>query len=302
MRLDIPRGKYVLAVSGGVDSMVLLDLLAKQAKSQKPKAQSLELIAAHFNHGMRQDSDDDEELVSKIVKKYGVKFEAGRANLGTNTSEETARDARYKFLNEVKKKYRADAVITAHHQDDLIETAIINILRGTGPRGIVSMANNQKILRPLLNISKDEIKKYAELNNIKWREDSSNKDTKYLRNYIRQNLIPKMEEPDKKKLLASINIISKLQGSSRMIIKSLADDIADKECIDRAKFIALPNEVSNELLAHWLRELGVRDFDKSAVSRLTMALKTARPGTKHNVNNDVWLNIKNKSAKFETNR
>src|SRR5438270_2251525 len=118
MKVNVPPGRYVLAVSGGVDSMVLLDLLAKLP--------GLELVVAHFNHGIRPESVNDEELVANRAKRLNLPLELGYASLGQGASEATARQARYQFLEAVQKKYKAKAIITAHHQDDWIETAVIN--------------------------------------------------------------------------------------------------------------------------------------------------------------------------------
>src|SRR4051812_6590366 len=111
MEVSMPAGRYVLAVSGGVDSMVLLHILST--------TDEVELIVAHFNHGIRQDSDKDEELVKDAAKQYGLQIEIANGKLGPTASEEQARTARYKFLNSIQKKYKAVAIITAHHEDDL---------------------------------------------------------------------------------------------------------------------------------------------------------------------------------------
>src|SRR5438105_4926788 len=116
MKVELPKGRYVLAVSGGVDSMVLLHHLANSQKliansknkssSHQLPANGYELIVAHFNHGIRPDSSKDEQLVKKTAKKYNLPFETGYGKLGPNASEEQARKTRYKFLNKVKKKYQ----------------------------------------------------------------------------------------------------------------------------------------------------------------------------------------------------
>src|SRR5665213_4424111 len=108
MRIEVLPGKYALAVSGGVDSMALLDMLAK-----KP---GVNLVVAHFNHGIRGDSGHDEKLVKQAAAAYGLIFELGAARLGKGASEAAAREARYDFLNRVMKKHQADAIISAHHQ------------------------------------------------------------------------------------------------------------------------------------------------------------------------------------------
>src|SRR5581483_3464845 len=159
----IPKGRYIVAVSGGLDSMALLNML-----SNLPEVKP---IVAHFNHGMRVDSKLDEDLVTRTAIRLGLPLEIGHGRLGKNASEAKARTARYSFLVRVQQKHKAKAIITAHHQDDLIETAIINILRGTGRRGLTALAQNRNVVRPLLDMSKAEIIKYAKRSNLEWRED-----------------------------------------------------------------------------------------------------------------------------------
>lgn len=294
MEVNLSNGKYVLAVSGGVDSMVLLDILIRQP--------GVELVVAHLNHGIRHDSHKDERLVAGIAEQRGLIFEAGKAELGENASEEKARDVRYKFLDEIKSKHKADGIITAHHQDDLIETAIINVLRGTGPRGLVSMSSNEKIIRPLLHVAKSQIVKYAKDNKITWRQDASNDDTKYLRNYVRLNLVPRLGDEGRKKILNNIDSISSAQRHSDKLIEVLAQEVMNGKIIDRAKFINLPLEIGNELLVFWLRNMEVKDFDKKIISRLSMALKTAKPGTRHDVIKGMSIKMNAKTATIKVNR
>jgi tRNA(Ile)-lysidine synthase len=177
MQVDVKPGKYVVAVSGGVDSMVLLDLLRSLP--------GVELIVAHFEHGVREDSDEDRKLVEKAAKQYGLAFVCEHGNLGAGISEAAAREARYAFLNRVKAQNDAQAIITAHHEDDLLETAILNILRGTGRKGLSSLGSTEDIIRPLLHVSKKTIRDYATAHGIAWHEDSTNESDVYLRNYIR---------------------------------------------------------------------------------------------------------------------
>lgn len=180
---------FVLAVSGGVDSVVLLDMLSKQ---------NAKLIVAYFDHGTRVDSASDGEFVRSLAEKYGCSFETRREELGADVSEELARKCRYGFLREISCKHDAQ-LITAHHADDVIETIAINIIRGTGWRGLASMDSD--ILRPLAMMFKSEIINYARQNNLQWREDSTNASDKYLRNRIRKKLAD-LDEDSKMQLLA----------------------------------------------------------------------------------------------------
>src|SRR5689334_19288064 len=124
MITDVQPGKYVLAVSGGVDSMVLLHALQGRP--------GVKLVVAHYDHGIRPDSHEDRHLVQVVAAQHGLPFEYEEDWLGWGTSEETAREARYNFLERTRQRHKSDAIITAHHQDDVLETAIINLLRGTG--------------------------------------------------------------------------------------------------------------------------------------------------------------------------
>lgn len=291
MRIDIGKGKYVLAVSGGVDSMVLLDLLSKLP--------DVSLVVAHFNHGIRADSAKDETLVTAAAKKYDLALELGHGNLGADASEATAREARYKFLNLVKQNHQADAIITAHHQDDLIETAVINILRGTGPRGLAAMANNPNVLRPLLGVPKPTILAYAQKNKITWHEDSTNQDEKYLRNYIRKNILAGLSDKQRQAFVSHICAAGGVRAELAGIIKLLANQLLTNGQIDRQHFITLPNDLGRELVAHWLRNLGYADFDKKTIERAQMYIKTARAGTRHNIGGGLWLVVGPGKVRFE---
>src|SRR3990167_9095744 len=210
IKLDLPAGKYILAVSGGVDSMSLLHLLV-QKRQQKADSNiqhptsNIEFVVAHFNHGIRPDSDKDEELVHKAAKKYQLPFEVGYGKLGPGASEELARKARYQFLGRLKDKYQAKTILTAHHQDDLLETAIINVFRGTGRRGLTAISENPDISRPLLDVPKTKIMSYAKRHKLKWREDPTNTDETKLRNYVRRRVVAKLTDQQRRDLLKNID-------------------------------------------------------------------------------------------------
>ncbi len=279
-----------MAVSGGVDSLVLLYLLCKRP--------GLELIVAHFNHGIRPDSAKDEQLVKGAAKKYGLPVEVGYGYLGTGASEEAARKARYGFLKIAKEKHSADAIITAHHQDDLIETAFINIIRGTGPRGLTAILHSD-IKRPLLPFRKTEIIDYARAQGIKWREDSSNQDLSYLRNYVRQAIMPKLSDKGRREILKNVYKIAGLKKTHDGLIATISQDIVKDSKLNRQRFIALPMEVAQELLTFWLKKAGI-EVDRKLVERLAIAIKTAMPNTAHDVKGKTRLLVKERYATLIT--
>lgn len=272
MKVQVKPGKYVLAVSGGVDSIALLDLLFK--------INGIELVVAHFDHGIRKNSEVDRVFVEKLAIKYKLPFYFESGKLGLDASEAAARKARYKFLRNIKKQFNAEAIITAHHQDDVIETAIINLLRGTKAKGLSSLRSNQEITRPLLDMSKQEIIDYAKTHDLQWREDKTNQDQKYLRNYVRHNLAKKMTKPQKQELLSIIKSTSYITDETTRIIKNI---LPKNNQAKRADFIKLPHSVAAEFIAGWLKTEGLT-VDKKTIERLVVALKSAKSGAKLDIN------------------
>lgn len=272
----------MVAVSGGVDSVVLLDLLSKQP--------DLELIVSHYDHGIRADSSEDRQLVATLSHKYGLKYEFTEGKLGAKASESQAREARYEYLRQVCKKHRATGVITAHHKDDALETMAFNLLRGTRRKGVNSLKSRQGILRPLLPYSKQEIRDYAVQHNLQWREDSTNKNEKYSRNWIRRKLLPKLTPRQKDALTSSyaaaVDRNYELDTALQQQLKSLENG----EGLDRRKFIALPYSVACEVMADWLRQNRL-EFDRKLIDRLVVSVKTLLPGKKVSVSKHVDLAI-----------
>ena len=285
---ELEPGTYVIAVSGGVDSMVLLDILRKQP--------GIRLVVAHFDHGIRPDSGQDLALVERAAQQHGLAFVRGQGSLGPNASEDKARRARYAFLQKIQKEQGARAIITAHHQDDVLETAILNMLRGTGRKGLTSLASRRDVVRPLLYCSKAEIHAYAAEHHIVWREDSTNADERYLRNYIRRVMLPRLSLPQRQELLDHI-------AAARRINQHIDSAIAangqlQSTALDRAWFVRLPYAVSCEVIAAWLRMHGVSDFDRPRIERLVTFLKTKQPGKIVDVNVTWIIKIGKKQAEL----
>lgn len=186
-------GKYIVAVSGGVDSVCLLGMLVAHG--------GYELIVAHVDHGIREDSTQDLELVQKIAHNNKLHIVYTKYNYTIDTSEQELRQARYDFLFEQKEKFNAAAILTAHHADDVLETSIMNIRRGTDRYGAAGGMTRKGIVRPLINMRKKELVDYAKNHNLIWREDSTNNDLKYTRNKIRHQVIPGIDTSEYQKHL-----------------------------------------------------------------------------------------------------
>lgn len=278
MKIELEPGTYIVAVSGGVDSMVMLNMLSKMPGQI--------LIVAHFDHGIRSDSELDRELVQKIAAGYNLPFVFDEGRLGAKASEATARDARYNFLNKVAESAGADAILTAHHQDDMLETAVINMLRGTGRKGLTSLKSSAKLMRPLLKFSKPEIIKYAQDNKLKWREDKTNQDTSYLRNYVRHKILPEFSASQKQQLLDHIDKLSDLNSEIDDLIEGL---VGQQTELDRQWFISLDHKVALDVMASWLRSQNVKNFDKKRLEILVRAAKTYSSGKQVDIDKDNKL-------------
>lgn len=297
MTCTIPDGLYVVAVSGGVDSMVLLDLLAMDPRRV---AGQLQLIVAHYDHGIRPDSALDRQLVGEAAKRYALRFVYDEGHLGLDASEATARKARYAFLNTLRQVANADAIVTAHHQDDVLETALINLIRGTHRRGLTSLASTTDLVRPLLDTPKQQLYAYAQDNGLQWREDSTNADTRYLRNRIRHTVVPRMSAAQRKDLLGLINRTRQTNTAVDDLLENVLDALFDTEGLDRAAFKKLPDPVAVEVIASWLRRNHIRDYDAPALQRITEGIRTLTTGKQIDVIKGANLQIGRTHVKLNT--
>ena len=258
--LFLRNKKLFLAVSGGLDSMVLLHLM-----QQLP----CEIAVLHCNFQLRGlESFGDQDFVREYCDQHKIPVfttqfdtEAFAKDYKLST-QVAARELRYSWFYELLETEDFDYILTAHHADDNLETFIINLTRGTGLDGLVGIPErNDNIVRPLLPFSRDEILKYAEENNIKWREDSSNASDKYLRNKIRHNLVPILKEINPNFLHAFQKTQSYLHESremtedaSIMIYQQVAKEMGDDIHFDLNQLTKLPNYKS--YLYQWLNEFG----------------------------------------------
>lgn len=250
--------KYIVAVSGGVDSVVLLDMLSK--------VPGHELIVAHFDHGIRPDSSEDAAFVGQLARAYNLPFEIERQELGPHASEEKARAHRYAFLRHVAKKHNA-RIVTAHHADDAVETIAINVHRGTGWRGLTPLDSD--IIRPLLSRTKKELKEYATKRHLEWREDSTNKSDVYLRNRLRR-LVASLSSDEKKKLL---ELRESQIEKKKLIDQEVAALIGDGPDYSRYFFTHIPTKAAIECL----RFITKAKLTRPQLERMLLAIKTAKP-------------------------
>lgn len=221
------KGKrLLLACSGGMDSVALTHLCADT---------ELDVSLAHCNFNLRdEESDGDETFVRELATKLGIKvfveqFKTEQyAEKHRLSVQMAARELRYQWFDELLQTKGFDYVLTAHHADDSLETFLINLSRGTGIDGLSGIPEvNEKVVRPLLPFSQDEILEYAQSNKMEWREDSSNASTKYLRNKIRHEVVPVLKELHPTFLQNFLNTQHHLQQTNDLI-SSYLDDLKIK--------------------------------------------------------------------------
>lgn len=262
---DIASKKILLAVSGGIDSMVLADLFSKS---------KFDFALIHCNFKLRNtESDLDQEFVQSYSLKQNITFfttsfdTAAFAKDFKLSTQLAARKLRYEYFYEVLQKENFDFIATAHHLDDTIETFFINLSRGTGINGLTGIPmQNDQVIRPLLPFSRDEIENYASDNGIIWREDASNATDNYLRNKIRHHLTPILREINPSfgnSFQHTIHNLKQAQAliddASQIVYKKVVEDEVDFKKINIDELMRLPNYKA--YLFQWLQPLGFTAWD-----------------------------------------
>ncbi len=194
----IPPGSRVLvALSGGVDSVVLTHALLELKDFLRIK----DLALAHFNHMLREEATEEEEFCKELAGGLGLEIYVGREDVGKTAEkekrnlEEVARERRYSFLRKVKEERGFDLIATAHHLNDLVETSLIWLVRGAGLEGLIGFDPKEgDVIRPLYRATRKEIFDYAEAKGLDWVEDTSNRDPRFFRNRLRNEIIPILKE------------------------------------------------------------------------------------------------------------
>ena len=223
----------VIGVSSGPDSMALLHYLENNTKYN--------IICAHINHNIRKQSNKEEEYLKEYCKKNNIIFESYKIEkYHTNNFENEAREKRYNFYAKILKKYNTKYLFLAHHGDDLIETILMKITRGSNLEGYagikeITYRNNYYIIRPLLPYTKDDIIEYNKNNNIKYYIDNTNKDTKYTRNRFRHEFLPLLKQED-------INIHKKFLKYSKILLEY--DEYIKKETIKLVRVLYINNKLN----------------------------------------------------------
>jgi tRNA(Ile)-lysidine synthase len=275
-KLFSSKEKILLTVSGGIDSVLMCELFYLAG---------LKFGIAHCNFQLRaEESNGDEVFVKSLAKKYNVEFHSIKfdtssfANKNKLSIQIAARQLRYQWFEEIRKKYNYNYIATAHHQDDSIETFFINLIRGTGISGLHGILPKQgNIIRPMLFTTKNEITSYVKKHKIKYREDSSNASDKYVRNKIRHQIIPLLKElnPSIEKTITNniqhlrdVEIIYKndIENKRNKMVKASAKNI--NETIISIELLKKLNPIATYLF-EFLKSF---NFNESTVEGIVTAL------------------------------
>lgn len=287
----------ILGFSGGADSSALLYLLKDKVKN---------LLCVHVNHMIRGDeADRDEKFARRICKEYGVEFKSFKIDIPTLAKEnkkgieEMARDARYELFSRLlfeNPQYKC--ILTAHNLDDSVETVIFNLSRGTGPSGLMGIKPVQgNIMRPLIEIKKGEIINFCKENNIEYITDSTNNDTKYMRNHIRHNVIPTLEKinPD---LYGAISRLGDILYSDEAHFSLLLSEIIEKNEIKDKIPLNVLNSLDVSLATRLLRHVLDASLDYNSCVYCIDLAKKGTVGSLVNLPNGISFKIEKGYAHF----
>lgn len=272
---------FIVGVSGGPDSLCLLDVLASLA----PK-HGFTLRVAHVNYGLRGCASDlDQKLVEKQAASYGIPVTVFRPEKKVSGNlEESLRDIRYGFFETLRKRKKCDHIAVAHNMDDQAETLLLRLLRGSGLQGLSGMRpKNGAVIRPLIETSRQDILRYLEERGIASREDKSNRDTRLLRNRIRHELLPLLEkrfQPKTKKLLANTAaLLAEDYAFLQHISVPLSSLKTSSETIrfSRSELLALPEPlIRRELRTILTPLLGGKPPEKNLIDEIMKGLKSGK--------------------------
>jgi tRNA(Ile)-lysidine synthase len=265
-RMLDPGDHCVVGVSGGPDSVCLLDILHELREELE-----IGLVVAHFDHGLREKEDEAEtRFVRRLAASMALAFETEKGSLLsqgiTSSIEERARNARYAFLEKLKDKLDAQKIALGHNLNDQAETVLMRLLRGSGPSGLTGIPPSREstIIRPLIEIKREEIESYLKARDLSYVVDSSNLQADYLRNKIRLELLPRLMEYQPR-LIEHLGQLARIVGSDNTYLEDQAEDWVVREaeqrpegdiCIPVQSFVELPEPIRNRVTRHLLGKIG----------------------------------------------
>ena len=279
--------KLILAVSGGVDSMALLAMYAHA-----------DIVVAHIDHGTRKSSAEDADFVRRKCQELGVKFYETRLKLGEGVSEELARKKRYEFLKTIQEK-EGGTICTAHHLDDVLESIAINLIRGTGWRGLTPFYGDE-LVRPFIisRMWKRDVLKFAGEQNICFRQDPTNYEADYLRNRVREKMA-ELDETTQADIIELFEKQNELRGKIEKIVTELAKQtVVGKNFHKKELILAADEKVALEVLREICLIHGY-SLTRKQLADFLAAIKTYAPHKKFNLPKNHFVTILKNYFEFE---
>ncbi len=296
-RLLKPGDSVVIGLSGGKDSMCLLDLLMRLNKK-------ITIIAAHINHNIREESNEEAKIIEKYCKEKNVIFETIKFPKKSNNkdfSESELREKRYDYFEKIINKYQAKYLFTAHHGDDLIETILMRITRGSDIKGysgfdLVTPKCGYQIIKPLIYTTKEEIDQYNEKNNIPYVEDQTNSSSKYTRNRYRHKVLPFLKQENPQVHLKYLKFNQELQKyynyvlkeTSKEFIKRYENNSLNLDNIDKIDDLILENIIKKLLDIHYPDNLYL--VNDKHISMIINIIHNKEPNLSLNLPNGLVVN------------
>lgn len=287
-KLNKPQEVFLVAFSGGYDSMCLLDSLQKITKNK--------IIAIHLNHNWRGvESDLEEKNCKKFCKEKNIEFYSEKLNKNIPHTETAAREARYDFFETCAEKFNSKIIFTAHNKNDNVETLLYRICKGTGVSGLQGIAENRgNYYRPLLEVSRNEIENYCKTNNLTQNNDSSNYDTKYKRNFIRAEVIPILEKINPN-IIETISTLSTVAKEETEIVEEYINQISDKisknEKLKTQEFIQLSSSVQSRIVYNLFIKHNL-DYDRTKILKIKdfiLKNSNSKSGKTCSLTTNLWI-------------
>ena len=288
-----PDARYLIGVSGGRDSVALLHWLVSLGYRK--------LIVCHLNHQLRgRSSAADARFVENLAARYGVDFEPGSANVGAiakkkkNSIETAAREARYSFFAKTAKRRRCHTIFLGHHADDLVETFLLNLIRGAGLTGLAAMRDlssrhidgiDLTIVRPLLSVWRSDIDRYVKEYHLRFREDATNKNLVPTRNRIRNRVIPYLEKTLGRNLRQNIWRTAIIAAAEEKWLDAEVPDSTNAH-LSVPRLRALPVALQRRAILKWLRAQNISEVGFDVIERVRSLADREAPIAKVNLPKD----------------
>ena len=304
--------KVIVAVSGGPDSICLLNILKNLEQQLK-----IEIFVAHINHGLRENAKQDEQYVKEYCEKNKIEYFVKHANVKEFSklkkigTEEAGRIIRYEFFEEVRNKIKGNKIAVAHNLNDNAETILMNILRGTGTEGLKGIEpTRENLIRPLIETTREEIENYCKKHNLNPRQDETNLENIYTRNKIRNQLIPYLQKEFNPNILEGLNRLSLIAKEESKYLKEIAEQeynniiieqAKEKTTLDLTKFNKLENVLKKRILLHSIHILNgtTKGVEMVHIEDMLKLCENNRGNKYLNPNKNLKILVQNKKIIIE---